>query len=250
MIEFFKTILYEPLLNLLVIFYNFPGHDLGVAIVILTIVIKLIFIPLSIKSTRAQKSLRDIQPKLDEIKKKYPDQKEKQAKATMNLYKENKINPASSCLPLLVQLPVLIVVYQVFRVGLTSSSLPIYSFIQDPGTLNLVAFGFLKLAEPNLILAVITAVLQYLQVNVFSSKKPSRVLAKQGVAKDENMMTIMNSQMKYMMPILTIFIGATLPSGLMLYWLVSLLFSLVEQKIIFGYSKKIEVKKYEPKSNN
>ncbi len=234
MIEFFKIILYQPLLNLLVVFYNItPGHDLGVAIIFLTLVVKLVLFPFSHQSIKAQKSLKDLQPKIEEIKKKYADQKDKQAQAMMVLYKENKINPFSSCLPLLIQFPILIAVYQVFRVGLTSTSLPVYSFIYNPGSLNIMAFGLLDLAKPNYVLAFITGVLQYLQMKVLTSNQPVKELVKQKDAKDENIMSTMNKQMKFMMPALTVFIGLTLPSGLMLYWLISVLGTIVEQKIIF-----------------
>lgn len=240
MIEFFKIILYQPLLNLLIVFYNLvPGHDLGVAIILLTLVVKLILFPLSRQSIKAQKSLKDLQPRIEEIKRKYADQKEKQAQAMMAIYKENKINPFSSCLPLLIQFPILLSVYQVFRVGLTNASLPVYSFIHNPVTLNVVAFGVLNLAKPNLVLAFITAVLQYLQIKVLAGNQPVKEMVKQGGAKDENMASIMNKQMKFMMPALTFFIGLTLPCGLMLYWLVSVLGTIFEQKIAFR--KKVTV---------
>lgn len=237
MIQLFKVILYEPLLNLLVVFYNLiPGHDLGLAIIGLTIVIKLLLSPLSRQGIKAQKSLQEIQPQLDKIKKKYAHDKEKQTRVTMEFYKEHKVNPFSSCLPLLIQLPILIAVFQVFRVGMTDSALPIYPFIHNPGSLNIVAFGFLNLAEPSAFLAVITAFFQYFQTKMLSPHKPSEEIVKKGGAKDENMMAMMNKQMKFMMPLLTLFIGMTLPSGLMLYWFVSLLISILEQKIIFSRS--------------
>lgn len=232
MIELFKTILYEPLLNLLVLFYNIiPGHDLGLAIILLTIVIKLLLFPLSRQGIKAQKSLQSVQPKIEAIKKKYAHDKEKQTRAIMNFYKENKVNPFSSCLPLLIQLPILIAVFQVFRLGLTDSALPVYSFIYNPGVLNVLSFGSFNLAEPSIFLAILTAVFQYFQTKIMSVHKPPEKFIKHG-AKDENMMSIMNKQMKYMMPAITLFIGMTLPSGLMLYWLVSLLISILEQKII------------------
>ncbi|MBU4369244.1 YidC/Oxa1 family membrane protein insertase [Patescibacteria group bacterium] len=239
MIEFFKIILYEPLLNLLVVFYNLiPGHDLGIAIIILTLVLKLLLFPLSRKSIKSQKALKDLQPKLEELKKKYVNQKDKQAQAMMSLYKENKVNPFSSCLPLLIQLPILIAVFQVFRVGLSDSSLPIYSFIHNPGTLNIMAFGILDLAKASPILALVTGILQYLQMKAFTTEQPDKKVIKQSGAKDENMMATMNKQMKFMMPALTVFIGITLPSGLMLYWLASLLFTILEQKLVFASSKQ------------
>ena len=97
MIEFFKIILYEPLLNLLVVFYNLiPGHDLGIAIIILTLVLKLLLFPLSRQSIKSQKGLKELQPKLEELKKKYVNQKDKQAQAMMSLYKENKVDFSES----------------------------------------------------------------------------------------------------------------------------------------------------------
>jgi len=234
MIEFFKVILYEPFLNLLVFFYNIiPGHDLGISIIFLTLSIKLLLLPLSMKAVKGQKELKELQPKLDEIKKKYAKDKEKQTKAIMNLYKENKVNPFSSCLPLLIQLPILIAVFQVFRTGLTAVDLPVYSFIHNPGVLNTMGFGFLALGVPNIFLAVITGIAQYIQASMLSGTNLPKSVDKKEGAKDEGMMTTMNKQMKFMMPVMTIVIGSTLPSGLMIYWLIGIVFTILEQKIIF-----------------
>ena len=234
MIELFKTILYEPFLNLLVFFYNvIPGHDLGISIIFLTLSIKLLLLPLSMKAVKGQKELKELQPKLDKIKKKYAKEKEKQTKAIMNLYKENKVNPFASCLPLLIQLPILIAVFQVFRTGLTDVNLPVYSFIHNPGALNTLGFGFLVLSAPNIFLAVITGIAQYIQASMLSGVSPIKSVAKKEGAKDESMMTTMNKQMKFMMPVMTIIIGSTLPSGLMIYWLIGIVFTILEQKIIF-----------------
>ena len=155
----------------------------------------------------------------------------------MELYKESKVNPMSSCLPLLIQLPLLIAVFQVFRTGLSAEHLELYSFIHNPGTLNPISFGILNLAKPSILLAVITGILQYFQTKMLSTKKPPAQVASTPGAKDEGMMSIMNKQMQFMMPILTVFIGITLPSGLMLYWLVSLLLMLVQQFYTFRSSK-------------
>jgi len=234
MIKLFEIILYKPLLNLLVFFYNvMPGHDLGVSIVFLTIGIKLLLLPFSIKAVKGQKQLKELQPKLDEIKKKYGDDKAKQTKAIMNLYKENKVNPFSSCLPLLIQIPVLIAVFQVFRTGLIDTDLPVYSFIHNPGAFNTLGFGFLALSAPNIFLAIITGITQFIQASMLSGVSPLKSVAKKEGVKDESMMTAMNKQMKFMMPLLTVIVGSTLPSGLMIYWLVGIIFNILEQKIIF-----------------
>src|SRR3990167_11232919 len=132
MAHFFNTILVYPLLNLLVFTYQYV-QDIGAAIIILTVLVRLALLPSFHKSLKHQKALTDLQPKLNEIKEKYKDNKEQQAKALMELYSVHKVNPLSSCLPLLVQLPILIALYQVFIQSLNGAELEgIYSFISRP----------------------------------------------------------------------------------------------------------------------
>ncbi|MFA6322177.1 MAG: YidC/Oxa1 family membrane protein insertase [Candidatus Buchananbacteria bacterium] len=240
MIQLFNTILVQPLLNLLVFIYNtVPGNDLGIAIIILTLLIKLVLYPLSLQAIRSQKAMQELQPKMEEIKRLYKNEKEKQAKAMMDLYKENKVNPFSSCLPLLIQIPFLLAVYQVFRVGLQSKSFELlYPFVQNPGTMNLISVGFLDLSKPNLILAAITALAQFWQTKMLMTKMPPKEVRKTEGSKDEDMMAMMNKQMLYFMPAMTFFIGFSLPSGLILYWLVMTLLTVLQQYFMFGKKKK------------
>jgi len=238
-IQFFKVILYQPILNLLVWLYNIlPGHDLGVAIIIVTILIRAILWPLSQKSVRSQKALQDLQPKLKAIQEKYKNDKQNQAAAMMAIYRENKINPFSSLLPILVQLPILIAVYQVFWKGIKATQMVLYPFIHNPGTLNTMAFGFLDLSHRNIILAILTGVAQYWQTKMLTKSTPPPNIAKKEGAKDENMMAMMNKQMNVMMPVFMVFIGLTLPSGLLLYWLVGLLLTILQQKLVFKSTDK------------
>src|SRR3989344_1694449 len=152
MTEFFHILLTKPLLNILIWFYNvIPGQDMGLAIIALTILIRLILFPSFQKSLRSQRELQKLQPKLNEIKEKYKDDKEAQTKATLNFYKENKVNPFSSCLPLLVQLPILIALYQVFLTGLNGKvASELYSFVSDPGTINTSFLGLVELSKSNI----------------------------------------------------------------------------------------------------
>lgn len=232
MAQLFTTILYQPLLNLLVFFYNLiPGHDLGIAIIILTIVIKLALYPLSHQSIKSQKALQDLQPKMEALKKQYKDDKEKLAKEMMALYKNEKVNPFSSCLPLLIQLPFLIAVFQVFRTGLDPASLNLlYPFVQNPGQLNPISFGLIDLAKPNIILAVLTGASQFWQTKMLTTKRPPKAMPG---AKDEDMMAMMNKQMLYFMPIMTVVIGVSLPAGLVLYWFLTTLLTVFQQQIMF-----------------
>jgi YidC/Oxa1 family membrane protein insertase len=241
MADIFTTIFYQPILNLLVFLYNtISFHDFGLAIVFLTVILKLVLWPLGRSSIKSQKSLQDLQPKLDKLKKKYADDKAGLSRATMDLYKENKVNPFSSCLPLLIQLPFLIAVYRVFRDGVNSKLDYVYSFIARPETINLVSFSFLDLGKPNIVLAVLAGLAQFWQAKMMVTKKPAANIPG---AKDENMAAIMNKQMLYFMPAITIFIGISLPGGLTLYWFVLTIFTVFQQMLTFHKHKDAAIEK-------
>lgn len=234
--NFFTTFFYQPVFNLLIFIYNnLSFNDLGVSIVILIIIIKAALWPLSRKSIKSQKELQDIQPKLDALKIKYKDDKVGLSQATMDLYKENKINPFSSCLPLLVQFPFLIAVFRVFRDGIVEKLDLVYSFISKPETVNMISFGFLDLSRPNIYLAVLAGLAQFWQSRMMVSKKPE---IKTEGSKDENMAAIMSKQMMYFMPVITIFIGLSLPGGLTLYWFFFTLLTVVQQVVTFNKKDK------------
>ena len=115
----FYAVLYQPLLNALVFLYTYlPGHDFGIAIIILTSLIKLLLYPLGTKAVRAQRALAELQPKIKEIQEKYKKDKATQTKEIMDLYKKEKVNPFAGMLPLIIQLPILIALYRVFWKGL------------------------------------------------------------------------------------------------------------------------------------
>ena len=230
MIQLYTTFLFQPLLNLLVIFYNAIG-DIGVAIILLTVVIKLILYPFSRQALRSQRAMQRLQPKINELKARYKNEKEKMAQEMMQLYKNEKVHPLSSCLPLLVQLPFFLAVYQVFIRGLDSSRLELlYPFVANPGSLNTISLGLLNLHEPSWILAALAGAAQYWQASMLVTQRPPKSLPG---AKDEDMAAIMNKQMKYLMPAVTVFIGLQLPAGLALYWFVMTLLTALQQLITF-----------------
>ncbi len=233
-------VFYQPLLNLLVFFYNvIPGKDVGLAIIAVTIFIKLILYPFSRKSLQSQKALQDLQPKVEELKVKYKDQKETLGIEMMKLYKSEKVSPFSSCLPLLIQFPFLIALYHVFQVGLSDASLThLYSFISNPGSLNAIAFGLIDLSKPFIPLAVLAGASQFVQVRMMTTRQaPMKV----GGSQDENMLAMMNKQMMFIMPIMTIIIGSTLPGGLSLYWFVTTILTVAQQYVTFRGHKDSSV---------
>lgn len=227
----FNELLYRPLFNLLVFFYNIiPGHDFGVAIILVTLSIRVILFPLSMKGIRSRKALESIQPKIKEIQNKYKD-KEERARKMMEFYKENKINPASGCLPLLIQLPILIALYRAFINVINPESLGIlYLFIKNPGQINSSFLGLMDLAVPSIILAVTAGVLQFIQSKLMFKSSPTPK-TKSSDPKP-NIQKTMGKQMTYFMPFITVFIALRLPAGLPLYWAVTTLFGIGEYLLI------------------
>lgn len=239
----FQTLLIEPIFNLLVFLYDtLPGADMGFAIIVLTIIIKLILWPFMNSSLKSQKALQEIQPKIEEIKTTYKDDKEAQAKAMMELYKQEKVNPLSSCLPLVIQFPILIALYRVLLQGFDPAALDmLYSFVPNPDVINKMFLGFLDLSVPSIWLAVIAGVFQFFQTRMLTSKKPPKAVQGKEGAKDESMLASMNKSMMYFMPAVTVLIGASLPGGLALYWVTITVVSIVQQWVVLGKKKESPV---------
>ena len=269
LLNFYHEFLFRPLLNLLVFFYNIFG-DLGFAIIALTIVVRLILYPIAKKSLQHQKSMKEIQPKIKALQEKHKGgDKEKLTAEMMELYKEHNFNPASGCLPMIVQLVILITLYQVFMGGLNLDSNQIYSFISHPEHVNTNFLGLLDLSQKSMdvslskvfqlnfseglrvisywgvILAVLASVFQFLQTKMTIGKTmkqkqeellKNKELQKKEEKKSENnpfdISEAMNTQMLYFFPLLTFYIGVTFQSGLSLYWTVSTLLLLLQQYIL------------------
>jgi len=231
--DFFNIFLYKPLFNSLVLFYNYiPGHDFGIAIIILTLLIKLVLYPLSLQAFKSQKVLQDLQPKIKQLQEKYKNDKEKLALETLELYKKEKINPFSGLFLGLIQLPILIALYQVFWQGLKPEQLSnLYSFIINPNNINPIFLGIVDLSKPNLYFAIIAGILQYYQTKMVSSANKVDK-AKNDIAQ------AMQTQMLYVFPIITVIILMTLPSALGLYWIASSIFSIVQQYYILKSTHK------------
>ena len=222
----YTEILYRPLFNAVVFLYDIlPWHDFGFAIIALTTIIRVLFFPLSIKTVRSQKALSQLNPKIQEIKQRFKNDKSAQSVETMKLYKENNINPLAGCLPLLIQLPILIGLYQAFIAGLKPENLNmLYGFVSNPGVVNKISFGFLDITAKMPLLAIFAGAAQFVQA--WATKAQN-----QGLSPNKEMAAL-NSQMLYFFPIMIIVIGWNLPAGLILYWITTTLFSILEQLYI------------------
>ncbi len=229
LINFFNQILYYPLFNALIWLYNnIPGQDLGIAIIVLTALIRFILYPLSQKAIQSQKAMAKLQPEIKEIRKKYKG-KEEQAKAMMNLYQKYKINPFSGCLPILIQLPILFALYRVFFTGLDPQRLNgLYSFIEQPTSLSPMFLGIVDLSQRSIILAVLTGILMFIQSKMIMPKKTAQPTQGVKIA-GLDISSLMSQQMLYFMPLITVLIAWNLPAALPLYWIVITLFGIIQQ---------------------
>lgn len=228
LVNFFTVFLYHPLFNSLVLLYNYlPGHDFGIAIILLTIIIRVILYPISVKALNSQKTLQALQPKVQEIQNKYKNNKEQLARETLNLYRQEKINPFSGLFLAIIQLPILIALYTVFWKGLNPSELTnLYDFVSSPGQINAIFLGIIDLSKANFILAVLAGIFQFFQTKMLTPKnEPVK-------SKSFDMLQIMQKQMLYFFPFLTVFILMSLPSAIGLYWIVSGIFSIIQQYFI------------------
>lgn len=237
----FHEFIYQPIYNVLIFIYDvIPGGDFGIAIIIVTILLKSALLPLSKKQIQSQKRMQEIQPELKRIQEKYKNDKEAQTKEVMKFYKNNKVNPFSGCFPILAQIVFLIAIYRVIinisGAGLVVNEADLYSFIKNPGEINKTFLGIVDLLKPSIPIAVLAAGAQFWQTKMMMAKKKRK---KGEIEKVETKNTepdfseIMNKQMMILGPALTLFIGIKFAAGLSIYWLVSTLFSVFQQIYIF-----------------
>ncbi len=227
----FHAFIYQPLYNILIFLYDIiPGGDFGVSIILITLFLRSLLIPIYRKQIDSQRKLQEIQPKIKEIQKKTAGNKEQQAKELMELYKTEKTNPFSGCLPLVIQLVFLIAIYRIlFNIsssGLTVDSQQLYSFVSDPGNINQFFIYFVDLTKPNVFIAFLAAAAQFFQTKMLMAKSST---TKKQANNEPDIAQMMNKQMLFLGPALTFFIGIKFAAGLSLYWLTSTLFMLIQQ---------------------
>lgn len=237
-----NTLLMQPVLNLLLFFYLLIPN-LGVSIILLTLAVRIITLPTTIKSLRISKKQRDLMPELDKIKQKYKHDKKKQAELQMALFKEHGINPASGCLTSIPTILIMIVLYRV-----------IFSFSSPEGIsslLDMVYFDFLvpdtplnthfliwdlTIKDSLYILPVLAGLFQFLSSKMMMpAVAKAEKTAQKTPDKSDDIAYNMQQQMLYMMPLLTVMIGLRLPAGTVLYLVVSSIYSIIQSYLITGW---------------
>mgnify|MGYP001559821926 CR=1 FL=1 len=227
------TFLTTPIIQLLVFLYDNLNQNLGLAIIALTFIIRLAVAPITIPSLRSAKKMQDLKPHLDKLKKKHKD-KTKLQQAQLSLYREHGVNPLGGCLPQIAQLIILIALYQAFISFISRGS------VHD--TQINMRFLWLDLSKPDpkYILPVLAGVTQLLYSLAMQSGLESHVKSpknKEEHQKEEDsleMAQAMQQQMLFLMPLMTVVISTRFPAGLALYWVVTTVFSFVQQLIISG----------------
>jgi len=226
MSSLFHIILYQPLFNALIFLYNtITFHDLGIAIILLTILVRLILYPVFYKSIKNQTLMQKLQPEIQKIQHDHKDNKEKQAQALMALYRQHKVNPFAGFFLLFIQLPILIALYRVFLNGFKPEDFSnLYNFIHAPEAINHLFLGLIDLKNRSILMVGLAAIAQYLQ---------SRLTLPKRLEKDqENVASRISRQMIYVGPLLTTLVLYPLPAAIGLYWLTTSAFSLIQQIII------------------
>ena len=231
--ELFDILFYHPFFNALIFLYSaLPIHDLGIAIILLTVFVKALLWPISLQQLKAQRSLQDLQPKIKALQQQYKDDKQALGLAQMKLFTEHKVNPLSGFLLMLIQLPILIALYRVFWKGLSSDIFKLlYPFVGVPENISHSFLGLVDLNQKSLAIVIIAALAQYFQSKLLMSvgKKNSKSVGNEGAAAVAEKIS---RQMVFLGPVLTFVILYSLPSAVGIYWLTTSVFSVIQQIVI------------------
>lgn len=227
----FTILIYQPLLNITVFLYNLiPGQDLGVVIIVLTILIKLLLYPISMKGFKSQKSLAELEPKIKEIREKFKNDQGKATREIMALYQKAGINPFSGSLLLLLQIPILFGLFRVFSGGILDGNFDLlYSFLGVPNQVKPFFLG-VNLAKPYIVLALLAVLFQFVQTRQSLPKKQEQTSPKKKKTNQNlpDFSEMMRKQMLYFFPIFTFLVLVKIPSAISLYLLVSSIFSILQ----------------------
>ncbi|MBI3981158.1 membrane protein insertase YidC [Candidatus Microgenomates bacterium] len=235
--DLWNAILYQPLLTALIWLYNILFHNFGLAVIALTIIIRAVLVPITIPALKSAKKMMELKPHLDALKEKHGNDKQRLQQEQLRLYKEHGFNPLAGCLPYLVQFLVLIALYQVFINFLNNGQV-------NGLTINKVFLG-IDLSKPDrtfilpLLAGATQLILSLMMMPSAASKNvllkgPEEKVTTEKKAKEEDMQESMQKQMLFLMPAMTVFFGFSLPSGLALYWVVTTVFSVVQQYFVTG----------------
>lgn len=224
----YDSLFFRPLYNALVVLTVLvPNHDLGLAVVLLTLIVKTILIPISHKTIKTQRKLKELEPAMAKIKEIHKDQQE-QALKIMELYKEHGVNPFSGIFLMFIQLPIILALFFVFKGGVDLLSPSIYSFIPRPEFISPKLFGLVDLTQKSLVLSLLVGVTQFIQVQLSVPPSPPKKDAGQPSFGD-SLAESMSFQVKFILPIFIAFVSYSLNTAVAVYWIVNNLFMVAHE---------------------
>ncbi|MBU6214326.1 membrane protein insertase YidC [Patescibacteria group bacterium] len=215
---FFHAAFYNPIYNALVALIAIvPGGDVGIAVILVTIIIRLVLLPFSLSAARTQRAMKELEPRIKELKERHKGDKEKEALETLALYREAKVNPFASIATVFIQIPVLLALYWVFRYEpfSTLDSARLYSFTPLPHAVSLQFIGLISVTGKSTVLAVLAGITQYFQAHLALSgtMKPA-----EGKGMQNDFQRVMGMQLKYIFPFLIGTISYTTSGAVALYF--------------------------------
>ncbi len=225
----FHSLFFDPLYNFLIFLFNsLPWADAGIVVIIVTVVVRLILFPLSRKAVVTQVKMAEIGPDLNEIKQKYKDNSEEQARRTLALYREKGVNPFSGILVIIIQIPIIFALYRIFLHLPEVDASFLYSFVPVPEIINTTFLGLIDISAKSWIIALLAAISTYVQfiVSMKGQKAP------EGNSFGDNLTRNMQKQMKYLFPVIVFFISYQISGVIALYWLTTNLFSIGQELIV------------------
>ena len=229
----FHTIVYNPLYNGLVyLIGHIPGGDIGVAVIVFTCVVKFILFPLSKAAVVTQLKMKALEPEMAKLKEQTKGNKEEEAKKLLEFYRVNGLNPFSSILLLLIQLPIILALAFIFYRG----GLPVihtellYSFVNLPTLINTHFLGLVDISVRSLPLGIIAGISQFFQVQFSVPKyKAPENMGTAGPSFKDDLARSMNMQMRYVLPVFVFFISLGVSGAVALYWITSNLFTIAQE---------------------
>ncbi len=229
-------VFFDPIYNgLIFLVGHVQNADVGIAIILLTIAVKIIMLPISIKAAHAQHAMRFLEPELTRIKEKYKDAKEELARQTMAAYKSAGVNPFASIFFALIQIPIIIALYFAVSSG-GGVKLPgintalLYSFVPAPETISMLFLGLVDMSSKSIVLALLAGISQY----IFGHMSLPPIKKKTGTTPNfkEDLTQSMQLQMKYAMPVMIGFTAYYFSAAVALYFVVSNVMSIAQEYVV------------------
>ncbi len=234
----FHLIFYKPIYNLLVIFLNIiPLHDIGASIIMVTVVVKLVLLPLNLRATKSQYLMKALDEEIKVLKENHKHNQQELSLKIMEVYKREKINPLSSLFVMIIQIPIFFALYFVFSKGMFNDPNSIYNFVTFPAVLHTEAFGLLDVTKRSLVIGIITGLSSFF----LARRQTQSMSAKKGGDESfqDHFMKSMRIQLLYVLPVVVGLSATALPAALGLYWVTNNIITFLQDVYIKSHIKNL-----------